>query len=420
MSIRISILVLVIFLTNFWSPAFGQSEGDLKVKIDEKNREIDRLEREIKEYQVNLGKVEAKSQTLKSEIIRVESEIKNLNFQISLTEKKISKKKLEIKDLSLKIEDAEVSLQGLKNTLSSNLRRLIEAEAISAFELLFLYGNISDFFDVLEESQKLSSSIEVNLKELNDTKNFLSEKKQEAETTRANLSLLKLEFTDKKFINNLQKNEKSNLLKLTKNEETRFQQLLSEREQQREEILDEIQRIEDELRGLIDLNKLPQAKSGILSWPIKGAVLTQDFGNTPYSKILYNGQPHNGVDIKASIGTQVFSAERGVVKEIGDTDQLGRLTSRPCLSYGKWVLIEHPNGLSTLYAHLSLIKVQKGDIIERGGLLGYSGSTGYATGPHLHFTVYDSNTVKFGSSGLPRSTCTFLPFGGYLNPLAYL
>lgn len=419
-------MIIRLFLISalFWgavlgSPLFAQTET-LKTKIDEKNREIDRLEREIKEYQTNLGKIEVKSQTLKSEIVRVENEIKNLNFQISLTEKKISKKELEIKDLSFKIEDAEVSSQGLKNTLSLNLRRFNEAEAINAFELFFLYRHISDFFDILEESQKLSSSIEVNLKELNDTKNFLSKKKQEAETTRADLSLLKLEFADKKFINNLQKKEKSNLLKLTKNEETRFQQLLSERERQREEILDEIQRIEDELRGLIDLSKLPQAKSGILSWPIKGAVLTQGFGNTPYSKILYNGHPHNGIDIKAPIGTQVFSAERGVVKEIGDTDQLGRLTSRLCLSYGKWVLIEHSNGLSTLYAHLSLIRVQKGDIVEREGLIGYSGSTGYATGPHLHFTVYDSNTVKFGSSRLPRSTCTFLPFGGYLNPLAYL
>ncbi|MEK7559747.1 MAG: M23 family metallopeptidase, partial [Patescibacteria group bacterium] len=158
----------------------------------------------------------------------------------------------------------------------------------------------------------------------------------------------------------------------------------------------------------------------ILSWPIKGAVLTQGFGTTPYSKVLYNGKPHNGIDIKAPIGTEIFSAEGGVVKEIGDTDQFGRNSVRPCLSYGKWVLLEHPNNLSTLYAHLSLIRVQKGDIIKRGDLIGYSGSTGYAVGPHLHFTVYDSSTVQFGPSKIPRSTCSFLPFGGYLNPLAYL
>lgn len=413
------VLISTLFFT-FFSFSFAQNEGDLRAKIEEKNKEIERLEQEIKEYQQNLGKIGERFRTLKSEILRVENEIKNLNSQISLTQKKIQKKELEIKDLSGKIRDTEISLQNLKNTLAKNLQKLNEAESFNALEILFSYRNISGFFGVLEESQKLNSSIGNNVIELQNTKAFLNEKKEEAEKAKKELSFLKNEFFDQKSIQNAQKSEKSNLLKVTKNEEAKFQQLLSDREIEREKILDEIQQIEDELRGFIDFNKLPKAGSGILAWPIKGAVLTQDFGNTLYSKILYNGQPHNGIDIKAPLGTQVFSAERGVVREIGDTDQFGKWTSRPCLSYGKWVLIEHENGLSTLYAHLSLIKVQRNDIIERGGLLGYSGSTGYATGPHLHFTVYDSSTVRFGQSKLPRSTCEFLPFGGYLNPSVYL
>jgi len=419
MVFRIS-LVLALFWILFSGSVFGQTESDLRIKIEEKNREIERLEREIKEYQGSLSEVEAKSKTLKSEIARVEREIKNLNSQISLTQKKIQKKEFEIKDLGSQISQAEISMQSLKNALSRNLRKLNEAEAINSFEIIFVYKNISDFFGALEENQKLSLSINQSVSDINDTKTFLSGKKNEAEEARADLSALKFELSDKKSIQNSQKKEKSGLLTVTKNEETKYQQLLKDTERQREEVLDEIQRIEDELRGEIDLKKLPEAKSGILSWPVKGAVLTQDFGNTPYSKILYNGKPHNGIDIKALVGTQIFSSERGVVKEIGDTDQFGKKTSKPCLSYGKWVLIEHPNGLSTLYAHLSLIRVQRGDIIEREALIGYSGSTGYATGPHLHFTVYDSSTVKFGPSRLPRSTCEFLPFGGYLNPLAYL
>lgn len=414
------ILISALFLILFSNSTFGQTDGDLKAKIEEKNKEIERLEREIKEYQGSLGEVEAKSKTLKSEITRVEQEVKNLNSQISLTQNKIQKKELEIKDLRSKITESEIFLKNLKSALSSNLRKLNEAEAMSAFEVVFTYRNISDFFGALEENQKLSLSIEESVNNLNDTKVFLSDKKIEAEEALVDLSSLKFEFSDKKTIQNIQKKEKSNLLALTKNEEIKYQQLLKDTERQREEVLDEIQRIEDELRGSIDLKNLPEAQSGILLWPIKGATITQNFGNTPYSKILYDGKPHNGIDIKAPIGTQIFASERGVVKEIGDTDQFGKGTSRPCLSYGKWVLIEHLNGLSTLYAHLSLIRVQRGGIIERGDLIGYSGSTGYATGPHLHFTVYDSSTVKFGPSKLQKSTCEFLPFGGYLNPLAYL
>lgn len=414
------ILIPALFLTLFYSSAFGQSDRDLKAKIDEKNKEIEKLEEEIHQFQKNLSEIEAKSNTLSNEIKRTDLEIKNLNLQLSLTQKKIQKEEFEIKDLGSKIGEAEISLSKLKSALSLNLRKLNEAEAMSGVEVLFTYRNISDFFEAFEESQKLSLSIEESVNDLNDTKTFLSNKKNKSEEAKAELSALKRELSDKKTINSIQKNEKSNLLKLTKNEEAKYQQLLSDREQQREEILQEIQEIEDELRGFIQRDRLPEAREGVLAWPIKGAILTQDFGNTPYSKILYNGKPHNGIDIKAPTGTQIFSAENGVAKEIGDTDNFGKGTRRQCLSYGKWVLIEHSNGLSTLYAHLSLIRVQKGDIIGRGGLIGYSGSTGYATGPHLHFTVYDSSTVRFGPSKLPRSTCEFLPFGGYLNPLAYL
>jgi len=65
---------------------------------------------------------------------------------------------------------------------------------------------------------------------------------------------------------------------------------------------------------------------------------------------------------------------------------------------------------------LSLQKVKAGDTIERGGLLGYSGNTGYATGPHLHFSVFSSQTFKMG----PSRICGLLPYGGDLNPLDYL
>ena len=413
-------LILALFSAILANPVFAQTENDLKAKIDEKNKEIERLEKEIKEYQENLGEVEAKSQTLKSEISRIEKEIKNLNSQISLTENKISKKEFEISSLGKEISQKEILLMEQKEALARSLRELNEMESQNLIEMLLVYDNLSEFFDIIESNQKLNSSIKESVETLKEIKNTLAKEKTKAQEARNELKTLKNEFGDKKIITNAQKGEKSVLLSTTKNEEARFQKLLSDREQERESILDEIQQIEDELRGHIDSSALPASRPGTLLWPIEGAVLTQNFGNTPYSKILYNGQPHNGIDIKASIGTKILASEDGIIREIGNTDMFGQGTKKPCLSYGKWVLIEHPNGLSTLYAHLSLIRVQKGDIIKRGDLIAYSGSTGYAIGPHLHFTVYESKTVQFGPSKLPKSTCEFLPFGGYLNPMAYL
>src|SRR3989338_852397 len=183
MVFRIS-LVLALFWILFSGSVFVQTESDLRIKIEEKNREIERLEREIKEYQGSLSEVEAKSKTLKSEIARVEREIKNLNSQISLTQKKIQKKEFEIKDLGSQITQAEISIKGLKNALSSNLRKLNEAEALSAIEVILTYKNISDFWGTIEENQKLSLSINQNVNTLNDTKIFLDKKKGEAEGVR--------------------------------------------------------------------------------------------------------------------------------------------------------------------------------------------------------------------------------------------
>ncbi|MEK7566353.1 MAG: M23 family metallopeptidase, partial [Patescibacteria group bacterium] len=85
-------------------------------------------------------------------------------------------------------------------------------------------------------------------------------------------------------------------------------------------------------------------------------------------------------------------------------------------AYGKFVVVEHENNLTTLYAHFSLITATQGKEVRRGDLIGYVGRTGYATGPHLHFTVFASQTFRMG----PSLMCGPMPFGGDINPTNYL
>jgi murein DD-endopeptidase MepM/ murein hydrolase activator NlpD len=151
--------------------------------------------------------------------------------------------------------------------------------------------------------------------------------------------------------------------------------------------------------------------------------LTQYFGNTAFAQSgAYNGKGHNGVDFGVPPGTKVTAALAGTVVETGNTDAVSG-----CLSYGKWILVRHPNGLSTLYAHLSAISVSAGQQVVTGQLLGYSGNTGYSTGPHLHFTVYASsgvNVVRLGDvKAITSCGAARVPVAGfeaYLNPLDYL
>jgi murein DD-endopeptidase MepM/ murein hydrolase activator NlpD len=109
-------------------------------------------------------------------------------------------------------------------------------------------------------------------------------------------------------------------------------------------------------------------------WPVDGRLLSR-FGDRedPFSG---EGEIHTGVDISASMGTAVHAAADGVV-DYAEYDR----------GYGKMVVIDHGNGTTTRYAHLSRFEVVPGQEIRRGQTLGYSGATGKVTAPHLHYEV---------------------------------
>ena len=138
----------------------------------------------------------------------------------------------------------------------------------------------------------------------------------------------------------------------------------------------------------------------------------------------YNGKGHNGIDLAAPIGTPIKAALTGTVVGTGNTDEV-----RGCYSFGRWVMIKHGNGLSTMYAHLSQTGVVTGQSVATGQIIGYSGDTGYATGPHLHFGVYVTAATKIITLGQATNATTpcasaVMPvptsLNGYLNPMNYL
>lgn len=408
-------LILGLFLTLPVSVFGATNIDELRSEISEKNKQIAQLEEEINKFQKEIDKTAKEADTLGNQIRALGATISKLSTDIKVTQKKIEAAELTLDELGIEINRRSYEISRFKNALAEIIRGMNEVESQSLIEIMLAQASISNFFSDIDYIENLGAEMRVKLGELKEAKSALEDEKTKQEEIKTSLRGLRSELDARKDIEEGTKQQKNNLLKITKNKEAEYQRHLEDREAQREAVLNEIQDIENELRKLIDPQSLPQARFGVLAWPIKGAVLTQNFGVTPYSEILYNGKPHNGIDIKAQIGTPVYAAEDGVVINTGNTDAFYR-----CLSYGKWILIKHPNNLATLYAHLSLIKADNNDIIKRGDLVGYSGDTGYATGPHLHFTVYDANTIEFRPSSLPRSTCKLLPFGGYLNPLAYL
>lgn len=413
-SIKIAVLGLFLaFMAGFFVPAYGADLNDLKSQIDAKNQEIQKLEEEMKQYKGSIDGAQTLAKTLNAQIAKLNAEIKALNTQISLTSKKISKKELEIQHLGYEIENTETAMTERQKAIKEILVSLNQSEENTAFEAFLKFGTISDFFTELQNIETLNEKIRENFNQLTNLKAELGTKKGSAESANKDLKNLKSDLVDQKLIQEQGKAEKNSVLKVTKNTESLYQKLLKETEAKRMEIAAEIRAIEAELTKLIDLSSLPPFGRGVLLKPIGGGVLTQLFGKTAFAAVtdVYGTGLHNGVDFKASVGTPVFSAEDGVVKATGNSDLVCNKGS-----YGKWILIEHPNKLATLYAHLSLIKVTQGQNVNRGDIIGLSGNTGYTTGPHLHFTVYDARTVELRKSRV----CGTLPYGGYLDPMLYI
>lgn len=109
----------------------------------------------------------------------------------------------------------------------------------------------------------------------------------------------------------------------------------------------------------------------VLKKPVKGGITTSGFGDT-----ISRSASHNGHDWAVNTGTKVRAAAEGVV-------ELAYFSE----SYGYNILINHNNGFKTRYAHLSEVKVSKGEKVEQSQVIALSGSTGFSTGPHLHFEV---------------------------------
>ena len=395
--------------------------GSIQKQIDAKNDEIKRLEEEAKKYQVTLKDVSSQANTLASQIQRLEQSINGLTANIRVTNAKISRTELEIKDLGENIFEHELSIERQRSRISYLVGTIASGDQQTPLEILMKNATVSEFFTSLDNIVSVQRDIQIVLAGLRKERGELQDRKTKAEGKKLELSSLADELSDQKFLQESQRKERSELLQETKNQEKKYQDLIAETNRKRDALQQEINNLEATLNPNFDRSHLPAPGSGVLGWPLAEPIfITQYFGHTTFARSGgYNGKGHNGIDLRALVGTTVFASDPGTVRATGDTDLVCRRAS-----YGRWVLIDHANGLSTLYGHLSLIKVRPGDGVNRGEVIGYSGQTGYATGPHLHLSVFASQAVSvspFRSKVCGRMmSVPISPFNGYLNPIDYL
>ncbi|MDD9867969.1 MAG: peptidoglycan DD-metalloendopeptidase family protein [Candidatus Campbellbacteria bacterium] len=406
----------------------NENEEELRNSIDDKNNQIREIEKEIEKYKKELEETGAEKKTLTNKLRQLESTKNKIGADIKRLQVGIQKSNLEIKRLTLRVEERERKIKETKSLLAKLYRAANEQEMNGHYEFLFASNEditILSASRYIYDTRRIEGTLHERIDVFQLENNELKETKQKRAEEKNVLQRSQGELVDKRTILNGNIRENSNLIAQTRNEEKKYQELLTDRENKRRELELEILDFEGRLQFILDPKSIPKA-GAILSWPIVSPRLTQGFGCTSFArrnKHIYGGKCfHPGIDIGASVGTKLLAPLEGIVRATGNTD-----SKRGCYSFGKWIAIDHPNGLSTIYAHLSIIKVKEGDKVRRGELIGYTGNTGVSTGPHLDFRVYASKglkVVRFEQIS-PSTSCRGISVPtaantAKLNPLDYL
>lgn len=417
--IFISCIFSVNFLTFGVNITYGQTTNDLINKIEEKNNEIKKLEEEIKQYNLEVDSASKQAVTLKNTLKTLDLTKKKITIDINLTENKINKTALTIEQLGSEINKTENSIDTNKIAIINAIKEVQSLEDINIMQILLSNKNISDIWTEIDYIQETQNIIRDRSKELVKLKSEMEVKQNSLKGQKTSLVNLKEDLNGKKLAVVYTAKEKENLLTQTKNKEETFKQLVKTTEEKKAQFEKEVYEYESQLNLLVDKSKYPAPKNGILSWPLDNVFITQKFGKTVDSQKLYVSGSHNGVDFRASVGTKIKNVLDGTVVGTGNTDLYPG-----CYSFGKWVMVKHDNGLSTIYGHMSVISTVMGQRLLTGDLVGYSGNTGYSTGPHLHISLYATQGVRIekyvNSRGCKQVTMPLADIKAYLDPLAYL
>jgi murein DD-endopeptidase MepM/ murein hydrolase activator NlpD len=155
---------------------------------------------------------------------------------------------------------------------------------------------------------------------------------------------------------------------------------MHEAEKEANRINEELMKAEDELKDLQAAQKPPISSEGWMV-PCKYIKLTSAWGyrNNPTNPSA-GTEFHDGVDLANNTGTPIYATRSGTVHGVGYAESGHNL--------GNYVTLNHGDGFKSQYAHMTYFVVKKGQWVEQGQLIGYMGSTGRSTGPHLHFAIY--------------------------------
>ncbi|PIR73509.1 MAG: hypothetical protein COU40_02100 [Candidatus Moranbacteria bacterium CG10_big_fil_rev_8_21_14_0_10_35_21] len=397
---KIWLVFLLMFLTFITNEKILLASSKCN-KLNEEEKKLC-LKQEIKKtYEDIIDLKINQKKTLDKQLVVLDQEQARNQTELTIAQRTVLNLDDQIQDLTEKISVQEKEIVKSKAFLSIMMQAYYEYDQSGILGIVLANEDFSEILsdpDYVEQSslklKDILGTIKNDKAELENQKNKLDEKKKEHERIKSNLAVKKneLQYTE---------NKKQELLGQTISERKKYEDLLD--------------KIEDEIYDLesgktINYANLPPAKDGYLDYPVASVRVTQKYGMTSYAKKgAYGGNPHNGIDFGISSGSNVFAARTGKIIGSGNN---GRY------AYGKWIAIDHGDGLVTLYGHLSKQLVSKGESVKGGEKIALSGNTGNSTGPHVHFSVFSAKSFEVAKSKYVSGL--YIPIGYPVNPRWYL
>lgn len=431
----ISIATALILTTSI--NVFGAEITDsYKDKIENNNEIINELQDSKEELQNKKNQVNSELNKVVETINQLSSEVTALNNDISAKESMITRKENDIKTMEekitvleenitaklaeIKVQEDELAFQ--ENVLSERVRAaykhnsfnnvvftLIESKSIVDFteRLMFIEKmaakdrEVMDIINgIIKDLADKKSALESDMKESQDTKvkldaekTALVKEKSSLESQKGSLqtklaSQKNLEFEKKSIYNSLTQEEKDianeigDIMQENEQIEASIQKMIKEAQEaarkKREAAAAAAAAAAAKNNTSVSNTGGSSQSSGYLR-PVSGRI------SSPYGNRIHpvTGLPsfHGGVDFAASYGTGIKATRSGevIVKTYNS-------------SYGNYIIIDHGNGIASLYAHMSGFNVSIGQEVSQGSVIGFIGSTGSSTGPHLHFEIRVNGT----------------------------
>jgi murein DD-endopeptidase MepM/ murein hydrolase activator NlpD len=372
------IAVIIVFVTIAAVAIPLPGEAATYSDLQKKNEQ---LEQQKKATQQQLSEVKSKTQDAFQALVELQSQIEKLEQQSSslvqrrqLLEGQIATLDSQIRDLEKTIEEERANLEQTLVTMykwqkvaPSALVLVVTSSVNPELATYALEKVLTNQNDKLESYEDNVVKLQAKRKEIAEAKNEVA---QTIESLQTQLATLQSKYE-----------ERESLYAQLKKEQNKYASQLAMIEQQQREVSAEIQR-------MLSSTKLSStANSTGFIKPMSG-VVTSPFG-WRINPLTGRGKDfHTGIDVANQYGTPIKASRTGVVIWAGWKT-----------GYGLCVIMDHQDGYGTVYAHMSRIAVKSGQKVSAGTVVGYEGSTGWATGPHLHFEIRiqgePTNPAKF-------------------------